>query len=70
MVWKVSLPHGWFLVRGSNTEPIIRVIAEAQSEVDARRSSRKYIRGFRTVLANREWLRLVTRGETWKSLTH
>jgi len=33
---KVSLPHGWFLVRGSNTEPIIRVIAEAQSEVDAR----------------------------------
>ena len=33
---KVSLPDGWFLVRGSNTEPIIRVIAEAQSEVDAR----------------------------------
>jgi len=33
---KVSLPHGWFLVRGSNTEPIIRVIAEAQSEVEAR----------------------------------
>ncbi len=33
---KVSLPHGWFLVRGSNTEPIIRVIAEAQSEADAR----------------------------------
>ena len=33
---KVSVPHGWFLVRGSNTEPIIRVIAEAQSEVDAR----------------------------------
>src|SRR5437867_6294001 len=33
---KVSLPNGWFLVRGSNTEPIIRVIAEAESEADAR----------------------------------
>jgi phosphomannomutase len=33
---KVSLPSGWFLVRGSNTEPIIRVIAEAEHETDAR----------------------------------
>jgi phosphomannomutase len=33
---KVSLPGGWFLVRGSNTEPIIRVIAEAEGEADAR----------------------------------
>ena len=33
---KVSLPNGWFLVRGSNTEPIIRVIAEAERETDAR----------------------------------
>jgi phosphomannomutase len=33
---KVSLPKGWFLVRGSNTEPIIRVIAEAEREADAR----------------------------------
>jgi phosphomannomutase len=33
---KVSLPSGWFLVRGSNTEPIIRVIAEAGREADAR----------------------------------
>jgi len=32
---KVSLPNGWFLVRGSNTEPIIRVIAEAEREADA-----------------------------------
>jgi phosphomannomutase len=32
---KVSLPEGWFLVRGSNTEPIIRVIAEAETEVNA-----------------------------------
>jgi phosphomannomutase len=33
---KVTLPVGWFLVRGSNTEPIIRVIAEAQNETTAR----------------------------------
>jgi phosphomannomutase len=32
---KVSLPEGWFLVRGSNTEPIIRVIVESKSEEDA-----------------------------------
>ena len=33
---KVELPNGWFLVRGSNTEPIIRVIAEAEDETIAR----------------------------------
>jgi phosphomannomutase len=33
---KVTLPDGWFLVRGSNTEPIIRVIAEAGHEAEAR----------------------------------
>ncbi len=33
---KVVLPSGWFLVRGSNTEPIIRVIAEAPTETVAR----------------------------------
>src|SRR6266446_4108123 len=33
---KVSLSNGWFLVRGSNTEPIVRVIAEAEREADAR----------------------------------
>lgn len=33
---KVMLPAGWFLVRGSNTEPIIRVVAEAESEKKAR----------------------------------
>jgi phosphomannomutase len=33
---KVILPNGWFLVRGSNTEPIIRVIAEAENETAAR----------------------------------
>jgi phosphomannomutase len=34
---KVLLPGGWFLVRGSNTEPIIRVVAEAKSEDQARK---------------------------------
>jgi phosphomannomutase len=33
---KVILLGGWFLVRGSNTEPIIRVIAEADNEATAR----------------------------------
>ncbi len=29
---KVTLPEGWFIVRGSNTEPVVRVVAEAASE--------------------------------------
>jgi phosphomannomutase len=29
---KIMLPEGWFIVRGSNTEPIIRVVAESSSE--------------------------------------
>jgi len=33
---KVTLPEGWFLVRGSNTEPIIRVVAESSEESKAR----------------------------------
>jgi len=33
---KIILPDGWLLVRGSNTEPIIRVVAEAKSEERAR----------------------------------
>lgn len=34
---KVTTPDGWFLVRGSNTEPIIRFVAEAEDEERARR---------------------------------
>ena len=34
---KVMLPNGWFLVRGSNTEPIIRVVAEAGREAEAKK---------------------------------
>jgi phosphomannomutase len=33
---KVTLPDGWFLVRGSNTEPIVRVVAESTDEEKAR----------------------------------
>ena len=33
---KVTQPDGWLLVRGSNTEPIIRIVAEAKSEDRAR----------------------------------
>jgi phosphomannomutase len=33
---KVLQPDGWLLVRGSNTEPIIRVVAEAKTEDRAR----------------------------------
>ncbi len=33
---RITLPNGWFLVRGSNTEPIIRIIAEAKNETEAR----------------------------------
>jgi len=34
---KVTTGDGWFLVRGSNTEPIIRLVAEADTEAQARR---------------------------------
>lgn len=33
---KVTLPNGWLHVRGSNTEPIIRLSAEAASEAEVR----------------------------------
>ncbi len=29
---KIILPEGWFIVRGSNTEPVVRVVAESSSE--------------------------------------
>jgi phosphomannomutase len=32
---KVEMPSGWFLVRGSNTEPIVRLVAEAADEAGA-----------------------------------
>ena len=34
---KVTLQDGWFLVRASNTEPIIRLVAESETEESVRR---------------------------------
>jgi len=34
---RVTTPDGWFLVRASNTEPIIRIVAEARNRESARR---------------------------------
>src|SRR5262245_47998447 len=39
---KVNLPNGWLHVRGSNTEPIIRVTAEAATEAEVQ-SIKDYI---------------------------
>jgi len=33
----VTTPEGWLLVRASNTEPIIRLVAEGETEEKARR---------------------------------
>ena len=32
---RLDLPEGWIHVRGSNTEPVVRVIAEAASLPEA-----------------------------------
>jgi phosphomannomutase len=40
---KVMLPDAWLLVRGSNTEPIVRVVAEAKSEAQARKLVNDFI---------------------------
>jgi phosphomannomutase len=32
---RLDLPEGWLHVRGSNTEPVVRVIAEAADEAKA-----------------------------------
>jgi phosphomannomutase len=34
---RVTTPDGWFLVRGSNTEPIIRIVVESDTDEGARR---------------------------------
>ncbi len=33
---RLDFPHSWLLVRGSNTEPIVRAVAEAPSEEEAK----------------------------------
>jgi phosphomannomutase len=49
---KVTLPNGWLLVRGSNTEPIIRVITEAGTETDAQNILRDVYQQVRDVIAS------------------
>jgi len=34
---RIDFPEGWVHLRASNTEPIVRIIAEARSELAARR---------------------------------
>jgi phosphomannomutase len=38
---RLDWPGQWLLVRGSNTEPIVRAIAEAPTEAEARRLCRE-----------------------------
>jgi phosphomannomutase len=33
---KISWPDRWLHVRGSNTEPILRIVAEAKTKAEAR----------------------------------
>ncbi len=50
---KVILEDGrWFLVRGSNTEPIVRVVAEAATDADARALVDDLMARVQNVLAN------------------
>ena len=39
---KLDLPEGWVHLRKSNTEPIVRVYAEADTEADAQALVAKY----------------------------
>ena len=36
---RLDLPDGWLHVRGSNTEPVVRVYSEARSEADTEKLS-------------------------------
>jgi phosphomannomutase len=41
---KWELPDGWVQVRASNTEPIVRVYAEAPTEQDARKYAHEILK--------------------------
>ncbi len=45
---KINLPEGWVHVRKSNTEPIVRVYAEASSEREAESLARQYMDDIRS----------------------
>ena len=48
---KVTLPEGWFLVRGSNTEPIIRIYAESDSNATAEHLANKIIGDIKEIIS-------------------
>ena len=45
---KINLPEGWVHVRKSNTEPIVRIYAEASSEREAESLARQYMDDIRS----------------------
>ena len=45
---KISLPEGWVHARKSNTEPIVRIYAEASSEREAESLARQYMDDIRS----------------------
>jgi phosphomannomutase len=48
---KVTVDDGWFLVRGSNTEPIVRVVSETTNETTARAMVNDVMARVRDVIA-------------------
>jgi phosphomannomutase / phosphoglucomutase len=40
---RVDLDHGWFLVRASGTEPLVRIYIEGKTEKDVQRISEEYM---------------------------
>jgi phosphomannomutase len=50
---KVILPNGWLHVRGSNTEPIIRLSAEATSENEVRQIRDSVFESMREIISNK-----------------
>jgi phosphomannomutase len=47
---KVHLPNGWLHVRGSNTEPIIRLTAEAATDEEVRSIKDSIFEGVRRLI--------------------
>jgi len=50
---KVILPNGWLHVRGSNTEPIIRLSAEATSENEVRQIRDSVFESMREIISKK-----------------
>jgi phosphomannomutase len=48
---KVRMPEGWFLLRGSNTEPVLRLVAEARTQAEAVRLGEEVLSRVRAWIA-------------------